>query len=138
MPPPVELAMTRRFAICLVAVAMILTWPLHIGAAAFMVTEWVGNLYAPNGDHVLLWFPVAGAGVAFTVLLIAGIYHYHRPALIASSIAFLGALWTLARLPHRTRLECNVSVVLALLLVGCAIYLWWISEHIKPVSRSGK
>src|SRR5690606_9691932 len=82
----------NRIGTYLVVAALILTWPLHIGAFSYLVTELVGDFIAPHEDHVLFWFPIAAGGGVLVIALAAGIFMRYRWALYASAVVLLGGL----------------------------------------------
>jgi hypothetical protein len=86
----------KRIGTYFVVAALVVTWPLHIGAFSYLVTELVGDLIAPHEDHVLFCFPIAAAGGVFLIALAAGIFMRYRWALYASAVVLLGGLFTVS------------------------------------------
>src|SRR5689334_8321300 len=97
--------MKQRLGIWLTVVAMGLTWPLHIGAASFALTELIGDFFAPHQDHLLLWFPIAGAGLVFMMFLIVGVFLRYRWAMYLSALVFLGGVATVASFLPRPSID---------------------------------
>jgi hypothetical protein len=93
--------MRRDIRIFFTAVALILTWPLHIAIASYYLTEWIGDLFAPKQDHVLLWFPIAGIGVFLLVILAVGVAFRNRLALSVAALVFLGGFAMCAGFPRQ-------------------------------------
>lgn len=130
--------MKQRLGIYFTVVAMVLTWPLHIGFASFVLTESIGEFFAPGKDHILLWAPICAAGVGFLVFLIVGMLARHRRDLYLSAFVFLSGLWALARFfPHPTAdwtihiYAWILCIGLGVLLILSASYLLWLARQTK-------
>jgi hypothetical protein len=126
--------MRQPLGLYLVTLALLLTWPLHIGAVTFILAEFVGEHYEPHKDHVLYWFAGLAVGGLLTLLLVVGIFMHRRFAFYFSAFVFLGGLWTLSRFPIRESYDWLLGIALALLLVLSAFYLLWRSRHLKTIS----
>jgi hypothetical protein len=128
------LCMKRQFGIYLAVVALLLTWPLHIGAASFVLAEFIGELFSPKSDHVLSWFAIAGVGGVLTITLATGIVLRRRGALYVSAVALIGGLWALWRFSQHSSYDWAFQIALTMLLVVSALYLWWTARHTRSIS----
>jgi hypothetical protein len=140
-PPRVK----QRVGIYLVVISMVLTWPLHIGAASFVLAEWIGNLFAPNQDQFLIWFPTAAAGGVFMIVLAIGMFVHRRLALYGSALVFLGGVWTVNRLLPNPAIDWSLhihdwamGVGLIMLFIFSASYLCWLAHSTRPRSNGQK
>jgi hypothetical protein len=132
----------NRIGTYLVVAALILTWPLHIGAFSYLVTELVGDFIAPHEDHVLFWFPIAAGGGVLVIALAAGIFMRYRWALYASAVVLLGGLVTVGRFfPRPSRdwtlhlYDWILCIGLAALCVMSAAYLLWLARSSQVPSK---
>ena len=121
--------MRQRLGIYFAVTALVLTWPLHIGAASYLLTVLVGECFAPHQDHLLLWFPFAAAGGGLMILLVAGILLHRQWALYASALVSLSGLYALCGFSLRSAYDWVFETALALLFLVTAFYLWWTARH---------
>ena len=136
--------MKQPLGIYLVSLALLLTWPLHIGAGAFVLAEFVGNWVAPNQDLVLLLFglPAFLFGGVFAIALITGIFCRYRWALYGAALLFLAGLGTVFHYSPRPSLDWMfhiydwlLCIALTLLSLISALYLCWIARHRRNQTR---
>jgi hypothetical protein len=132
--------MKQRLGIIFTLIAMVLTWPLHIGAASFVLAESIGEFIAPGKDYVLLWLPICGAGIGFLVFLIVGLLARRRRDLYLSAFVFLSGLWIVARsFPHPSAdwtihiYDWILCIGLGVLLILSASYLIWLARHTTSI-----
>lgn len=118
-----------------VTAAFLLTWPLHIGAATFVLAEMVGEYFSPHEDHLLFWFASLPIGGLLTLLLIIGVFSRRRVAFYISAIVLLGGLWTLRRFSVYLAADWLIVHALRLLLVLSALYFLWRSRHLTMFSH---
>lgn len=128
--------MKQPLGIYLVSLALLLTWPLHIGAAAFVFAKFVGNWVAPNQDHILFWFPAFLLGGVLTITLVTGIFCRYRWALYSAVTLFLAGLCSVFHYSPRPSLDWMfhiydwlLCIALTLLSLISALYLYWIARH---------
>ena len=127
--------MRPRLGIYFVVVAFVLTWPLHLGAASYVLTELVGKLFAPHKDHLLLWPLFVTAGGALMILLIVGIFMRKRLALYLSALVLFGGILTLGTFPLKSAYDCVFEIALAALLLLSGFYLCWVARHTRWISN---
>jgi len=128
--------MRQRIGTYFVVAALLLTWPLHIGALSYLLAELVGDFFAPHEDHILFWFPIAAAGGAFAILLAAGILLRRGWASYVSAIVLLGGLASVSRCFPRPSRDWTLHIYdwilcigLAALCVLSAAYLLWLARY---------
>ena len=119
----------------LVMVAFVLTWPLHIGAATFLLAEKVGEYFEPHKDHILFWFATLPLAGLLTVLLIVGVFMHRRVAFYGSAFAFWGGLRTLSRFAIHDAYDGLFEFGIALLLLLSALYLIWRARQLRTFSH---
>ena len=127
--------MRPRLGIYFVVVAFVLTWPLHLGAASFVLTELVGELFAPHKDHLLLWFLFGAIGGALMILLIVGVLMRKRLALYLAALVLFGGIWTLSTFPLKSAYDWVFEIALAALLLLSGFYLCWAARHTRRISN---